>query len=90
MNAQYQKDEKAIRDIVHQHVSPRIANQKVQLIIYYKNRKVREFLMKNNLNSSFNVLQTSWSVYKIICLVEGCDLQKPFYIGHTRNTIETR
>ena len=46
--------------------------------------------MKNNLSSSTDVLEKSWTVYKIICPVEDCTLRNPFYLGHTRNTIETR
>jgi len=91
MNSQYKKDEKVMKDIIHQHVKSNNENEKLELIIYYKNLKTKTMIMKNNLtNNSTDQLSKSWAVYKYKCASEDCELPNPSYIGQTRNTITKR
>ena len=44
----YKRDEKAIKEIIKENIKPTSEEQKVKLIIYYKNRKTASLIMKNN------------------------------------------
>ena len=90
MNGQYKKDEKVIKDIIKQNVKPTNENEKIDVVIYYKNLKTKNLIMKNNMTRTQDPLMTSWTVYKFKCPNEDCELLNPSYIGQTRNTIKTR
>ena len=45
MNDQYKKDEKRLKDIIHTNVKPLNAENKIELIIYYKSMKTKGLLM---------------------------------------------
>ena len=64
-------------------------NYKLNLIIYYKETKTKNYIIKNSLNNN-SILQMSHVVYKIDCPVEDCELPKPYYIGQTQNSISRR
>ena len=89
MNGQYKKDEKVIKDIIKQNVKPTNENEKID-VIYYKNLKTKNLIMKNNMTRTQDPLMTFWTVYKFKCPNEDCELLNPSYIGQTRNTIKTR
>ena len=42
MNGQYKKDEKVIKDIIKQNVKPTNENEKIDVVIYYKNLKTKK------------------------------------------------
>ena len=90
MTDQYRKNEKIIKDIIYKHVKPVDNNDELNLIIYYKDIKTKNLVMKNNLNKNQEKLLKSWTPYKYTCNDEDCELLNPTYIGQTRNTIQTR
>lgn len=90
MHDNHLKDEKAIKDIISQNVKPTNPNDELDVVIYYKNLKTRNLLMKNNIASNPDKLSLSWTVYKYSCTREDCELPNPSYIGQTRNTIKKR
>ena len=91
MNNQYKKDEKIMKDIIRKNVKPANENDKMELIIYYRNIKTKDLIMKNNIASNNNdPLSKSWSLYKFTCPHEDCELLTSSYIGMTRNTINKR
>ena len=58
----------------------------MELIIYYKNRKTSNFVMKNNLSAT-KKLQFTNVVYKFTCPKEDCAiLNKMSYIDRTTTT----
>ena len=44
----YKKDEKALRNIINENVTVSDENAKLKLVIYYKNKKTTNLIMKNN------------------------------------------
>ena len=91
MNNQYKKDEKIMKDIIRKNVKPANENDKMELIIYYRNIKTKNLIMKNNIASNNNnPLSKSRSLYKFTCPHEDCELLTSSYIGMTRNTINKR
>ena len=90
MNSQYKIDERVLKTIFHDKIKCTDQRNKLSLNIYYKNRKVSNLLMKNNVNASHEMLQMSNVVYKIKCPVGNCESPNPYYIGYTECTIAKR
>ena len=88
MNNQYKIDEKIITDIIKKNIKSVNPNQKIKLLIYYKNSKTANRIIKNNTSICTNPLQKSYVVYQYNCPIEGCDLQT--YIGMTTTTLSRR
>ena len=61
--------------------------QKINLIIYYKNRKLKNLIIKNNPNKP---TEESNVVYKYTCNVQSCKETNVFYVGMTTVTIKER
>ena len=90
MSPAYQKDEKVLRDIVRRNVSAVNENDKVQLLIYYQNKKASSLAMKNNLNEE-PLLKSTDVVYVYKCPFGDCKLRKNVsYIGQTSTTLSRR
>ena len=80
-----------MKDIIRKNVKPANENDKMELIIYYRNIKTKDLIMKYNIASNNNdPLSKSWSLYKFTCPHEDCELLTSSYIGMTRNTINKR
>lgn len=90
INEQYKKDEKIIKDIVKKNVCTINPEEVLDVVIYYKNLKTKNLIMKNDLKPTPDKMLRNWSVYKYKCHVEDCELRNPTYIGQTRNTIRKR
>ena len=86
MSDRYLQTERELKRIINSHVKP--TNDKVlQIMIYYKNKKLRNLLVKNNSNSS---IQDYNVVYQYTCNQELCTSTQTCYIGHTTSTIKDR
>ena len=59
------------------------SNYKLDLVIYYKGTKTKNYIIKNSLSNN-SILQMFHLVYKINCPVEDCELPKPYNIGQTQ------
>jgi len=90
MNSQYKKDEKVLGDIIKRHVKTVDNDDRIQLNVYYTNKRTSSLFMKNNVAERKGLLRRSSVVYKIECPFEDCELQNCFYLGQTRNTISKR
>ena len=90
MNTAYKDDERALRDIVMTNVVCKNTDQKLQLSIYYKNRKTKNLVMKNNTNNSMKPMKRTNVVYKFTCPHEDCRPHSATYIGATTTTLSRR
>ena len=90
MSPSYQVDEKVIQQIVHSNVKPTKEDTKLNLRVYYKNKKVRDLIMKNNINKDDNKLKKTNVVYKYTCPHEDCRLHPQEYISLTTTTLSRR
>ena len=80
MHNNYKKDESVLREIISNNVSPVNPNSNVNLIIYYKNKKTANFILKNNPAPHPDMLKKRNVVYRFTCPVERCP---HIYIGMT-------
>ena len=83
----YKKDERAIRDIINSNVKPVNSNHSVKLIIYYKNRKSSNLILKNNPYPPVDTLRKRNVVYQFKCPVMECSHE---YIGMTTMRLSKR
>ena len=93
MNANYKKDEKILRKILHDNVKVKNQDHDLKLIIYYKTRKTRDMIMKNNLGPKLRDLAQTNVVYEFNCQIGACKhLPRPqaTYVGLTTCTLSRR
>ena len=82
-------DEDIIKYTIKQRIKCTDDNYKLDLVIYYKGTKTKNYIIKNSLSNN-SILQISHVVYKINCPMKGCELPKPYYKGQTQNSISRR
>jgi hypothetical protein len=91
MTKNYKEDENILRKIVHQYVKPIDPGSSVNLLIYYKNRKLRDLLIKNNLNNTGKSTTEKHNVvYQFTCSEGECMSLNNSYIGFTTMTLSAR
>ena len=83
----YKKDEKALREIINVNVKPVNSSDIVNLVIYYKNRKTSNLIMKNNPTPSPDTLKKRNVVYLFKCPIMSCTHE---YIGMTTMRLSKR
>ena len=88
MSSHYKMEEKQLKGIINQYVKPVDANKTLNLVIYYKNRKLKNLLIKNKNTQQKQVSQESSVVYQYTCNKEGCNSSS--YIGYTMCTVSER
>ena len=78
-----------IRNIIEQNTRVVNNNDKLDLIIYYKNPKTAQLIMTNNTNKKTQ-LNTNNVIYQFTCPNEDCMLRSTNYIGSTTTTLSRR
>ena len=87
MTRDYKQDENNLRRIIRSNVKPTSEAQRINLIIYYKNRKLKNVIIKNNPNKP---TEESNVIYKYSCNVQSCKETDEFYVGMTTVTLKER
>ena len=90
MTMNYRLDERILKKIIKDKITCVNRQDKLNLRIYYKNMKINNLVMRNNISVSHSVLKSSHVVYSISCPIEDCVLQKSYYVGQTQNTVSLR
>ena len=72
MNDQYKKVEKIIKDIISNNVKTTDHNKRLKGRIYYRNCKVKNLIMKNNITHKNDKFSTSHAVYEVQCPRGDC------------------
>ena len=93
MNSNYKTDEKVIKDIIKNNVVPKEKTSRIELVIYYKNRKSHQMIMKNNLADNNWSLGKTCVIYQYSCPHDVCKHQSPnnnTYVGYTTMTVSRR
>ena len=88
MSTAYKVDERVVRNIVDNNVTC-VGNNKVQLITYYKTKKVSNYIMKNSPNEQ-NHLKHANVIYQFKCPNADCRLRQMNYIGMTTTSLSRR
>jgi hypothetical protein len=91
MSDAFKTDERILQDIVFKNTKCRAPEDRLSLVIYYKNDKTTQLLIRNNPASKPRNLQQTNVVYKFSCPYEDCKLQNNVsYIGLTTTTLSRR
>ena len=89
MTPNYKNDEQQLQRIVSSNVSTARDNQNLRLLIYYRNRKVRNLFIRNKTRDpNASTSDRHHVVYQYSCNREGCNAST--YIGYTTTTIWDR
>ena len=84
MSTQYKTEEGNLRKIIIDNIQPK-NNRTLNLVIYYKARKVSNLFITNNVHKDNSV---SHVVYQYKCDMDRC--QPSNYIGYTETTLKQR
>ena len=84
----YKIEERVIKDIIYNNVKCVNPNNRLDLIIYYRNNKTSNLVMKNNLAPSMKYLQQTNVVYEFTCPMSHSQVTQ--YIGYTQTTLSQR
>ncbi|ESN92894.1 hypothetical protein HELRODRAFT_165026 [Helobdella robusta] len=90
MSSSYKEDEYIIRKIIKKGVHPFDSNEKINLLIYYKNFKSQQLLIKNSPNVKLATTQHSHVIYQFLCPHEDCRLRPSSYIGMNTTKLTLR
>ena len=71
MNNNYKTDETVIKNIIKHNVKPKNPTDNIELIIYYKNIKTKQLVMKNNLQER-RQLDITRAIYQYTCPHDVC------------------
>ena len=88
----YKTEEKIMKDIILKNVKCVQADHRLQLIIYYSNRKTSNLVIKNNLSPPQPLLDHSGVVYEFSCPNLNCKSSErnTTYIGMTQVQLKRR
>ena len=91
MSDAYKVDERIIRNIIYNNVTSK-NGENVKLIIYYKSKKIRDWIIKNNVSVKSTKLKLSNVVYKFVCKSGDCETCNPevSYVGQTQTQLTRR
>ena len=86
MTTNYRQTEQQMKRIISDNIKG-INDNRVELYIYYKNKKVRNLFIQNNNNRT---IQQHNVVYEYLCDEELCNEVHTSYIGHTTTSLKER
>ena len=84
MSNNYKQEEKTLRRIIQTHVKPTHMNNEIKPEIFYKIKKLKNLVIKNNCHPRTN---DAGVVYQFNCKEAGCSSS---YIGYTTNILRDR
>ena len=87
MHSNYKQDEAEVRSIISNNVSITDPDSAIHLIIYYKNKRTSQLIMKNSPRMDSDPLKKHGVVYRIICPENGCNHS---YISMTATRLSKR
>ena len=87
MSTNCKREERNLKWIIRSNIKSIDLIKQIQLLNYYKNRKLKSLFIKNNLNPSKEVFKV---VYKYICNERTCKETDAIYIGRTTVTTKDR
>ena len=93
MNSAYKVDEDVLKRIVKDNVKPKDNTTTVSLLIYYKNTKTHQLIMRNNQSPKKRPLSQRNLTYEFKCPIGECkhpSTRKNSYIGFTKCQLSRR
>ena len=89
MNSNYKQEERQLSNIISKYVKPANDDQEINLRIFYKNKKLKNLIIRNKVNNDRGVQKRHHVVYKYSCNQAGCNSSQT-YVGYTTCTIDER
>ena len=90
MSLNYKQDENQLHKIIDSKLQPVDESLKIKLTIYYRNKKLSNLFIKNNIHSNnSDIASRHHVVYQYKCNRDGCNSTQT-YIGYTSCTIKDR
>ena len=93
MNNRYKEDERVLKRIVSENVTLKDNRDRLKLVIFYKNMKSRNLVMRNNCTKKPREFAKTHVVYKFRCKKGDCEHLPPretTYWGLTTDTTSRR
>ena len=88
MCSNYKTEEKQLTAIISKYVKPVDDDHQVALRIFYKNKSLRNMLIRNRTSPTNQISNRDHVVYQYTCNLEGCNASQ--YIGYTTCKIDER
>ena len=85
MVSTYKQEEEQLRNVISKSILPHNEEKKIKLLIFYKNKKLRQLFIKNNCSPD---KKEDKVVYQYSCNQEGCHTSS--YVGYTTNQLSVR
>ena len=86
----HKQEERIMKEIIHKNVKPTDPNTRINLQIYYRNKKTSQLLLRNNTAPEAVKTQKSHVVYRFTCNRGNCEVLPASYIGMTTTTLSRR
>ena len=90
MTDAYKVDERILKEIINKTVKPKGEEKVVDIVIYYKNRKIKDLIMKNNCSPQLRDLQESNVNYEFVCKSGNCEAHNVSYVGKMQTILSRR
>ena len=79
-----------LKNILRRHTRAIEPKNKINLVIYNKNKKTSSLIMRNFPFQDNSLLKSTTVVYKFQCKTDDCTLQNNKYIGMTSTSVSRR
>lgn len=89
MCSNYKVDENQLTTIISKYIKPADDDHQICLTIYYKNKKLKNLLIRNKKRLDSDAPNRHHVVYLYTCNQEGCNSSQT-YVGYTTCTIDER
>ena len=83
MTPRYKHDEQILKRIIKDHVNVLDKTDSLKLIIYYRSRKTRDLIMRNNLTPKPRDLARTNLIYQFRCTIDGCAHRNRSEVSYT-------
>ena len=93
MNSKHKEDERVLKNIMKDNVILKNKEDRLKLVVYYKNLKTRNLVMRNNMMKKPRELSKTNVIYEFQCKKGDCEHLPPRrkqYSGLTTNTLSRR
>ena len=90
MNINYKNDESVLKKLIKENITCKDVDENINVIIYYRNIKTKNLIMKNNMCSLKRLIDNTNVIYKYNCPEKNCNFSKNSYIGYTECTLTRR
>ena len=87
MTKNYKQVESELKTIIKRNLKAAIPSTIVLLLVYYKNKQLKQLFIKNNSNPS---VENYNAVYKYQCDQVQCTSVQACYVGYTTTTLKKR